>query len=112
LHQQDTDAEGFYMIDCQDNENSVMAFMRRGHFEADDVVVICNFTPTTQYNYRVGVPYAGQYIELLNTDNEIYGGSGQLNAGDVWTQDIGFHGHAQSLSLTLPPLGVTFLKRA
>jgi len=112
LHQRDTDAEGFYMIDCQDSENSVMAFMRRGHFEADDVVVICNFTPTTQHNYRVGVPYAGQYVELLNTDNDIYGGSGQLNTGEIWTQDVGFHGHAQSLNLTLPPLGVTFLKRA
>jgi 1,4-alpha-glucan branching enzyme len=111
MHEKDTDPEGFYMIDCQDTENSVMAFIRRGHAPQDEILIVGNFTPQTQYNYCVGVPQAGHYVELLNTDALQYGGSGQMNAPDLQTDAIGFHGHAQSLNLTLPPLGVIFLKR-
>jgi len=111
LHDRDTRSDGYYMIDCQDSQNSVMAFGRRGNSHQDDVIVVCNFTPTTHYNYRVGVPYAGQYTELMNTDASEYGGSGQLNSQLLNTEQSGFHGQDQSIQLTLPPLGITFLKK-
>jgi len=76
------------------------------------VLVVCNFTPVPRYGYRVGVPAAGRWREVLNSDAACYGGSGVGNLGGVDTAPIEAHGHAQSLALTLPPLGVLFLEPA
>jgi 1,4-alpha-glucan branching enzyme len=72
-------------------------------------VVVCNFTPVVRHAYRVGVPRAGRYREILNTDSHCYGGGNVGNAGEVATQEWASHGMASSLSLTLPPLGVLVL---
>jgi 1,4-alpha-glucan branching enzyme len=72
--------------------------------------VAFNFTALTQSGYRIGVPTAGTYVELLNTDSTFYGGRNQGNTGQVQTEPIPAHGFAQSLNLTLPPLAALFLK--
>ncbi|HXX56235.1 MAG TPA: alpha amylase C-terminal domain-containing protein, partial [Candidatus Nitrosotalea sp.] len=81
---------------------------RRGHH--DVILVVCNFTPVLRKNHRVGVPEGGWWRELLNSDAEIYGGSNQGNAGGVMAETIPDHGRSFSLRLTLPPLGILYLK--
>jgi len=110
LHQLDFNPAGFQWIDCNDNENSVVSFIRRGRDWHDFLVVIVNFTPVPRHGYVIGVPEAGSYREVLNTDSEIYGGSNMGNGGAVATEPIEAHGHAQRLRLTLPPLSCLFLK--
>jgi len=74
------------------------------------MLVACNFTPVPRANYRVGVPEDGFWREVLNSDATVYGGSGVGNFGGVHTEPFGLHGHAQSVSLTLPPLAVVYLE--
>ena len=72
----------------------------------------CNFTPMTHFNYRIGVQQPGFWRELLNSDAREYGGSGQGNLGGMEAVPIPFHGRPYSLTITLPPLAVVFLKRS
>ena len=110
LHQLDFDWSGFEWLELHDWENSVLAFLRRGKTPGDEIVVVCNFTPIVRQGYRIGVNRAGFYRELLNTDSECYDGTNVGNSGGVWSK-AGPHGtHAHHLELTLPPLGVVFLK--
>jgi len=102
LHQRDCESEGFSWIDCNDTESSVISYIRKAADPNDFVVVICNFTPVVRQHYRIGVPRAGTYREILNTDSTFYGGGNVGNAGGVPTQDRPSHG-------TLPPLGVLVL---
>jgi 1,4-alpha-glucan branching enzyme len=74
------------------------------------VLVVCNFTPVVRHGYRVGVPQGGYWRELLNGDGREYGGSGNGNEGGVMASAESLHGRPCSLSLTLPPLAVLFLK--
>ena len=112
LHQLDYDPAGFEWIDCTDNENSVISFVRRGlNVEQDTVVVVLNFTPVVRENYRLGVPAAGRYREIINTDAAIYGGGNIGNGGLLESVDEPSHGRAQSIILTLPPLSALILKR-
>jgi len=110
LHRVDFEPHGFQWIDCTDNENSVISFVRRARDERDHLVIVCNFTPVPRVDYRVGAPAAGRYVERLNTDASVYGGSGTGNRGEVMTEPVAAHGHPQSLLLTLPPLGCLILK--
>jgi 1,4-alpha-glucan branching enzyme len=112
LHEVDYDPHGFEWIDCNDNEHSVFSFLRRARDADDFVVVVINFTPVPRAAYRVGVPRAGAYRELLNTDSEIYGGSNMGNGGAVQAEDVAAHGRPCSLSLVLPPLACLVLKPA
>ncbi len=110
LHDLDFSADGFEWIDCNDTEKSVLSFLRKGKSGREIMVVVCNFTPVVRHNYRVGVPFDGVYREILNSDAAEFGGSGQGNLGGVEAAPVGFHGRFHSLNLTLPPLGVLFLK--
>jgi 1,4-alpha-glucan branching enzyme len=109
LHQLDTEAAGFEWIDGGDVDNSVLVYQRNAKDGSEPVVVVCNFTPTVREGYRVGVPKAGAWREVLNTDAEDYGGSGVGNGERVNTEDIGWHGREVSLNLTLPPLATIVL---
>jgi 1,4-alpha-glucan branching enzyme len=109
LYAQDFSPEGFAWIDARDTENSVIAFMRKGGESAKPVLVVCNFTPLVRQNYRVGVPRAGLWQEVLNSDAETYGGSGIGNLGQVEAAPVPAHGHFESIVLTLPPLAALFL---
>ncbi|MBM3300965.1 MAG: 1,4-alpha-glucan branching enzyme, partial [Deltaproteobacteria bacterium] len=101
--------EGFSWIDCNDNLNSVLAYIRRG--PEGFLVCVLNFTPVVRHGYLVGVPERGQYREILNSDSAFYGGSNVGNEGAVATQPRPHHGHAQRLELTLPPLGCLILRK-
>jgi len=109
LYEIDFEWQGFEWLELHDWENSVLAFLRRGH-QGDAVLVVCNFTPVPRYDYRIGVPSGGFYRELLNTDSEVYGGSNLGNRGGVWARAEPHAGRSHHISLTLPPLGVLFLK--
>jgi 1,4-alpha-glucan branching enzyme len=111
LHRRDHDASGFQWIDCCDAEQSVVSFLRRAGGE-EEVLVVCNFTPVPRHNYRVGVPRPGYWRELLNSDARDYGGAGFGNLGGVASVPIPIHGQQHSISLTLPPLAVLYLKAA
>ena len=104
------DHRGFQWIDYSDRENSVMAYQRQGDTKEDLMIVVCNFTPAVRYFYRVGVPYRGQWKEIFNSDDTRFGGSGALNQGLMNTSPVKFHGRDYSISLNLPPLGVSILK--
>ena len=112
LFEQDFDFAGFQWIDCNDSENSVVSFVRRAKDAADYVVAIVNFTPVPRAGYIVGVPSSGAYVELVNSDGDMYGGSNVGNGGAIFTEPIQAHGYEQSLRLTLPPLGFLLLKPA
>jgi 1,4-alpha-glucan branching enzyme len=109
LHAKDCDAEGFEWVEGGDMENSVFAFVRKGREGDPPVLVVCNFTPMPRHGYRVGVPFAGTWREVLNTDARLYGGSDVGNGGSVTADAVERHGRGHSLDLTLPPLGTIML---
>ena len=110
LYELDCDPAGFQWIDCSDIEQSIISFIRKGKSTNAIVLVACNFTPVSRFNYRVGAPQGGFWTELLNSDGREYGGSGQGNLGGVEALKIYHHGCPYSLSLTLPPLAIVFFK--
>jgi 1,4-alpha-glucan branching enzyme len=109
LYEGDCFNDGFEWIDCSDSASSVMSFLRKSQ-NGELVLVICNFTPVPRSGYRVGVPHKGFWKELLNSDADIYWGGGMGNQGGAWADSNGWHGRPFSLHLTIPPLGVLFLK--
>ncbi len=112
LYERDFENEGFAWIDLHDWEQSTLSFMRKGASTDGCVIAVCNFTPVPRRNYRIGVPQEGLWQEVLNSDASEYGGSGHGNFGGTRSIRAAAHGHRQSLVLTLPPLGVIFLKYA
>jgi 1,4-alpha-glucan branching enzyme len=108
LYQRDEDPSGFYWIEANDAENSVLAFAREGR-EGQVVVCVMNLTPVPREGYRVGLPRSGRWREVLNTDAETYGGSGVGNMGAVEAEPLPWHSQPMSAPLTLPPLGVLWL---
>jgi len=110
LHELDVDGTGFRWIQCDDCDNSVFGYVRFAKDPNDFLAVVANFTPVPRGGYRVGVPRAGFYTELLNTDSSIYGGSNLGNMGGVYSEPIPMHGFPHSLSLQLPPLGMLVMK--
>ncbi len=112
IHEMDFEPSGFEWVDFGGWEQSVISFLRKGNSKKDVMLVVCNFTSVPRYNYRVGVPEGGSWREILNSDSKLYGGSGQGNFGGVEAMPVPFHGRHQSLSLTLPPLGILFLRKS
>jgi 1,4-alpha-glucan branching enzyme len=112
LHEKDCDSSGFKWIVGDDRDNSVFVFARFGMHPEEVAIIICNFTPVPHADYRIGVPYAGYYREVINTDSEIYGGSNLGNLGGLAAQKIASHGEPFSLNLTVPPLASLILHRA
>ena len=111
LHELDVSPLGFEWVDANDSNQSVATYLRKDS-QGNTVLVVLNYTPVVRTAYRVGVPVAGEWRELLNSDAQIYGGSGMGNYGAVQSQPIAAHGRPQSLELLLPPLGALFLKPA
>jgi 1,4-alpha-glucan branching enzyme len=111
LHELDFDGRGFEWIDCHNWQDSVLAFVRRGSNSRDALVVCCNFTPVLRQGYRLGVPAAGSYEEVFNSDSAWYGGSNAGNGSGLQSSPVPHHGREHSLSLTLPPLAVVVLKQ-
>ncbi|MEO3944474.1 1,4-alpha-glucan branching protein GlgB [Gorillibacterium sp. CAU 1737] len=111
LWEDDHRYNGFEWIDANNAEQSILSFVRKGKKRKEDVVVVLNFTPATYHRYRIGLPAKGEYIELLNSDDRAYGGSGQLNGEPIQTEPIPIHGKRYSAEITIPPLGAVLLKR-
>ena len=110
LHELDCESAGFEWIDADDAERSTLAYLRCDRPRSDLLVVACNLTPVRRDNYRMGVPRAGRWRELLNSDAPLYGGSGQGNLGGVRSVPVARHGRPQSIVITLPPLAVVVFK--
>jgi 1,4-alpha-glucan branching enzyme len=102
----DHDHAGFYWMDCSDNANSVMSFVRQDADKTSELLVILNLTPVLRHNYRIGLPRGGYWREVLNSDAGIYGGSNAGNLGGVTAEDFPIHNQHFSAAFTLPPLSV------
>jgi len=111
LHECDVSSAGFEWIDCNDEELSVISFIRKGKSSDHIILIVCNFTPMARTNYRLGVPRGGHWRELLNSDATQYGGSGWGNFGGVTAGPIPLHDRTHSVTLTLPPLSTLFFKQ-
>ncbi len=109
LHEIDFEPDGFQWIDCNDAEQSILCFIRRDRNGAT-VIVVLNLTPVPRHDYRIGVPEADHYCELMNTDSERYGGSNMHNDGGVTSEAQPWMDQPCSLSLTLPPLSCLILR--
>jgi 1,4-alpha-glucan branching enzyme len=110
LHELECDPAGFEWIDCNDAPASVVSLLRKSSRPQDSLAIVCNFTPVPRMDYRVGVPHAGFWREVLNSDAHEYGGSGTGNFGGREAEPIPSHGKPFSLKLMLPPLAALFLK--
>ncbi|MFC1854968.1 1,4-alpha-glucan branching protein GlgB [Thermodesulfobacteriota bacterium] len=102
LWSKDTHHDGFRWVDCNDSDNGVVSYIRRGNHS--QLLCIMNLTPVPRHDYRIGVPGAKGYAEKLNSDASIYGGSNVGNNGYVQAENMPFHGFDHSISVTLPPL--------
>ncbi len=109
LHEGDCDPAGFQWVQADDTDHSVLAFLRRGKRESDAALVVFNYTPVPRTGYRLGVPTAGAWREVLNSDAADYGGSGMGNMGRVKAEERAHGAFPASLTLTLPPLGALVL---
>jgi 1,4-alpha-glucan branching enzyme len=108
LHARDAEPDGFAWIQFDDTRNAVCAWLRYDAGRAGHVLVACNYSGVRLDGYRLGVPHAGSYREVLNTDAEAYGGGNEGNLGFVHTEPIPMHGHPQSVAICLPPLAALY----
>ncbi len=111
LYEDDYSWDGFTWIDFQNHQISVLAFARHAPKSQETLLVVCNFTPVVRENYRMGVLEEGNYQEILNSDAEAYGGSNILNPGTLVSAPTRWYDLPHSIELTLPPLGVVYLKK-
>lgn len=110
LWELDHDYRGFNWIEADNNEQSVLIFNRRSRNDEDTLVFIINFTPTVYYDYRIGVPFLGEYKEIFNTDDERYGGSGQIMGETLFAEKVQFQEQPYSLKIKVPPMATLVLK--
>ncbi len=112
LHEQDSSWEGFQWIDFRDAQRSILAFARIAPSTGEQILIVCNFTPVVRQAYRLGVPEPGSYTEILNSDARQYGGAGIVNNEPMPSEQVSWQERPYSITFTLPPLGVVYLKKA
>jgi 1,4-alpha-glucan branching enzyme len=110
LYQLDFSWEGFQWVDLHDVDKSIVSFVRRARDANEFVVIVANFTPIPREGYRVGVPAAGFYRELMNSDSAGFGGSNIGNAGSVFSEPTPWQGQPYSILITVPPLAILYVK--
>jgi 1,4-alpha-glucan branching enzyme len=108
LHELDCEPAGFSWIAADDAEKSIFTFCRHDS-GGDSIVVVLNFTPAPHVGYRIGVPVPGKYVEIINSDSEMYGGSNIGNLGGQVAEEVASHGRDHSLKLNIPPLAMIML---
>jgi 1,4-alpha-glucan-branching enzyme len=104
---------GFEWIEAGDGDHNVLSYLRKGtgpDGRADLMVAVINFAGTPHEGYRVGLPFAGGWDEVINTDAPEYGGSGVVNLGHVEAEELPWNGRPASVRLRVPPLGAVFLR--
>jgi len=111
LYENDYNWEGFRWIDLHDAEQSVLSYIRLADDQNDFIICVFNFTQVPRNGYRLGVPQAGEYSEVLNTDSEYYGGSNVGSHGERYSEEVAWQDNDQSISINLPPLSAVFLKK-
>jgi len=110
LWELDSSHKGFEWIDCNDWQHSVIVILRRSRTPGEEIVAALNFTPVIRDDYRIGVPRAGVWTEVLNSDSGHYWGSGVGNMGEVVAENVAHHGRPASMAITLPPLSAVFFR--
>lgn len=110
LHELDFEGNGFEWIDCHNYSESTFTYIRKAKNPADFVVVGCNFTPVPRPKHRIGVPHAGWYQEIFNSDSLHYAGSNMGNFPGVEAEGVSSHGRPATIEVTLPPLGAVVFK--
>ena len=110
LYELGFEEQGFEWIDIQDTANSAITYVRKGISEDEIILIVCNFTPVSRENYRVGVPAPGKWKEIFNSDDKAFSGSGIVNSHVIDSTPDPQHGRSHSVTLTLSPLGVSYLK--
>ena len=111
LWSQDTTPAGFRWLSAEDSANNTFSFLRLAP-NGEQVACVVNFAAVPHENYRIGLPKAGTWNEIVNTDSQLYGGSGVGNLGSVRTEDRQWHGQPVSVALRVPPLGALWLRPA
>jgi len=111
LYEKAFDWTGFEWIDASNMADSVIVYVRKGVDSANDLIVVLNMTPVPHENYRIGVPAAGEWQEIFNSDQHQYWGSGMINYDPIKTEEKAWHGKHNSMSITTPPLGAAIFKR-
>jgi len=106
LYEKAFSIEGFEWIAYDDFENSIISYIRKGHDEENDTIVVCNFTPLIKTNYRIGVSKKGKLYEVFNSDNQKYGGSGISNKKDISIKKVASNHRVYSAEITIPPLSI------
>jgi len=109
--QDDFSGRGFEWIDCDDNLRNIISFIRKSDDPAETLIFICNFAPEAHEHFRVGVNIPGTYVEIFNSDDAKYGGSGVINEGLLPSENREWNKRPQSVGLRLPPMGAVVLKR-
>lgn len=110
LWSNDFDWNGFQWIDVNNYEQSIIIFLRK-ETEEDYLLILLNFLPNYYESYRIGVPEKESYIEIFNSDEKSYGGSGKINKGIIEAEEISFHGQQYSIEISIPPLGGLIIKK-
>ena len=110
LYEVDFDSAGFEWVDSHNREASLLGYIRRAKDPNDFVLVFCNFTPTVHHEYRLGVPVAGNYKEIFNSDSQFYGGTNIGNGMGLASEPIEAQGREHSIKLSIPPMGVAMFK--
>lgn len=110
LYEKGFSGEGFEWISYDDHENCVISYIRKGYKEEENVVVICNLTPSIRENYKIGLPVKGKIKEIFNSDSKAFGGSGVSNTRQITIKKEHWNGKDYSAEVTLPPLAVTVFK--
>ncbi len=112
LYEKAFSTEGFEWISYEDNENSVLSFIRKGNDAKNDVYVVCNFTPNLLKEYRIGVPSAGKIIEIFNSDHQKFGGSGNSNSDVLRSKKSAWNNQKYSVEIDVAPLAIAVFKNA
>lgn len=110
LWELDHDEKGFTWIDADNNSQSILEFIRRSKDDNDTLIFISNFTPIVYYDYKIGVPFLGEYEEVFNTDDSKYGGSGQVMGETLISEKLEYHNQPYSLQIKVPPMATLVLK--
>ena len=106
----DNTYEGFDFIDPNNSEQSIITLMRKSKDDKDFIISVINFTPVVYYDYKIGVPFEGDYIEILNSDDKKYYGSGQTMKDVVLNSFRGrWHNKENYIKIKVPPMGATFI---
>ncbi|WP_108804299.1 1,4-alpha-glucan branching protein GlgB [Aquimarina sp. Aq107] len=110
LYEKQFESDGFEWISYDDHENSVVAYIRKGNKDEDTLIVACNFTPVPRSNYRIGLSAKGTLTPIFNSDEKIYGGTGDFRSKKILIEDAKWHYREYSAEIDIPPLGTLVFK--